>query len=189
MIKTKADLKHYLSEDRKFFSTKPTWKDRILKTEKYYSWTFITALRKTEYRMNNRSGLLSNLLFQVQYIIFMRLMHKTGLYLFPNVFGPGLYIPHVGYMLVSAQAEIGSNCVVRPGLLIASNLGTNNTKLRKVIIGDNVEFSAGCKILCKRIGNNVSVGPNAVVTRNVPDNSTVMGNPGEIIPKPVINNQ
>ena len=53
----------------------------------------------------------------------------------------------------------------------------------RIVAGDNVEFSAGCKILCKKIGSNVSVGPNAVVSKNVPDNSIVMGNPGEIVPK------
>lgn len=83
----------------------------------------------------------------------------------------------------SSSAKIGKNCVIRPGTLIASNLGSSNQKLRKVVVGDNVEFSAGCKILCKKIGNNVSVGPNAVVSKNVPDNSIVMGNPAEIVPK------
>ena len=67
--------------------------------------------------------------------------------------------------------------------MIASNLGQKNQKTRKVTVGDNVELSEGCKILCKKIGSNVSIGPNAVVSKNVPDNSIVMGNPGEIVPK------
>ena len=31
------------------------------------------------------------------------------------------------------------------------------------------------------IGNNVAIGPNSVVTKNIPDNATVLGNPGRII--------
>ena len=110
-------------------------------------------------------------------------MHKTQLYIYPNVFGPGLYIPHKGHILTSSEAVVGKNCIIRPGTLIASNLGQRNQKTRKVIVGDNVEFSEGCKIICKKIGSNVSIGPNAVVSKNVPDNSIVMGNPGEIVPK------
>ena len=136
-----------------------------------------------EYRMNVQKGLFGKILYHIQSVRFYRLMHKTQLYIFPNVCGPGLYIPHLGYMLISSEGKIGKNCTIRPGTLIASNLGTTNAKLRKVVIGDNVEFSAGCKILCKKIGNNVSIGPNAVVSKNVPDNSIVMGNPAEIVPK------
>lgn len=184
MIRNKEDLKYYLSEDRKYYKRDfLTWRDWVYRSETYYIWKFITVLRKLEYRLNTSRTLLDKILKNILYIRFLRLMHKTQLYIYPNVFGPGLYIPHLGYMLISAQAEIGKNCVIRPGTLIASNLGIKNTTLRKVVVGDNVEFSAGCKILCKKIGNNVSIGPNAVVWKNVPDNSIVMGNPGEIIPK------
>lgn len=183
MIESKKDLEYYLSEDRKYYDCKPTLKDWIAKTDKYYIWKFVTSLRHTEYRINTCSSIWGKLLKYIQLFKFYRLVHKTQLHIYPNVCGPGLFIPHMGYLLISAQAQIGCNCVIRPGTLIASNLGSQNQKLRKVIVGDNVEFSEGCKVLCKKIGNNVSIGPNAVVNRNVPDNSIVMGNPGDIIPK------
>lgn len=183
MIQNKDDYKKYLAADLARLSRHPGLRDWIFQTEQHHTWKFIKNLRLMEYRMNCRRGIISRLLYYMQSIRFYRIMHKTELYIYPNVCGPGLFIPHLGYMLISAQAEIGSNCTIRPGTLIASNLGSSNTKLRKVIVGDNVEFSAGCKILCKKIGNNVSVGPNALISKNVPDNSIVMGNPGEIIPK------
>ena len=183
MIKTKEDLRNYLNEDLKYYKTLPGLREKLLKTERYYSVRFIKTLRHYEYALNNRTGLLGSIRYFYWMFRFYRIMHKTQLYIYPNVCDAGLYIPHVGYMLISAQAQIGKNCVIRPGTLIASNLGSTNQKLRKVIVGDNVEFSAGCKILCKKIGCNVSVGPNAVVSKNVPDNSIVMGNPAEIIPK------
>lgn len=183
MIKSKEDLQNYLAEDLKYYKTKLGLRERLLKTERYYSVTFIKTLRHYEYAINNRTGLFGKIRYIYWMFKFYHIMHKTQLYIYPNVCDAGLYIPHVGYLLISAQAEIGKNCVIRPGTLIASNLGSTNQKLRKVIVGDNVEFSAGCKILCKKIGSNVSVGPNAVVSKNVPDNSIVMGNPAEIIPK------
>ena len=183
MIKTKEDLRYYLSEDRKNYPVKPTWKDRLIKSDNYYIWNFLTELRLMEYIENNSAGLIGKIRLKYHMVKFHRLIHKTQMHLYPHVFGPGLYIPHLGYMLVSNKASIGKNCTVRPGLLIATNLGKSDTTLRKVVVGDDVEFSAGCVILCKKIGNNVTVGPNAVVTKNVPDNSTVMGNPGTIVPK------
>lgn len=183
MIRTKNDLRDYLQEDFKYYKIMPGLKEKILKTERYYSVKFVKTLRNYEYALNNEFGLLGKIRSFYWMIKFYHIMHKTQIYIYPNVCEAGLYIPHVGYMLISAQAKIGKNCVIRPGTLIASNLGSSNQKLRKVVVGDNVEFSAGCKILCKKIGNNVSVGPNAVVSKNVPDNSIVMGNPAEIVPK------
>lgn len=44
-----------------------------------------------------------------------------------------------------------------------------------------VNYSLG-EVLCRiRIGNNVIIGAGAVVTKNVPDNSVVVGNPMRII--------
>lgn len=42
-------------------------------------------------------------------------------------------------------------------------------------IGDNCKIGAGAKILGGvHIGNNVTIGANAVVTKDVPDNTTVV---------------
>lgn len=186
MIQSKEDLYYYLREDRKYYSSKPNLNDWLLRSDFYYIWKFMTELRWYEYRENTSKGLFRKIVMKYHKFKFYRLMHKTQLYIYPNVFGPGLYIPHKGHILTSTEATIGKNCVIRPGTLIASNLGQNNQKVRRVVIGDNVEFSEGCKILCKKIGSNVNIGPNAVVSRNVPDNSIVMGNPGEIVPKLVL---
>ena len=43
------------------------------------------------------------------------------------------------------------------------------------IIGDNVFIGAGTKIIGPvRIGNNVIIGQNCVITKDVPDNSVVV---------------
>jgi serine O-acetyltransferase len=186
MIKNKDDYKYYLAEDRKRLGSfsRPLW-EWINKSERWYIWLFIRNLRKVEYLQNTNTSLFRKILYRMQLIKFYRIMHKTQIYIYPNVVGPGLCIPHLGYMLISSVAEIGKNFTVRPGGVIASNLGTTNNKIRKVIIGDNVELSAGCYILCKKIGSNVSIGANAVVMKNIPDNHIAFGNPAELDPKPI----
>ena len=51
-----------------------------------------------------------------------------------------------------------------------------------VVIGNNVWIGGSVTILPGvTIGNNVTVGAGAVVTRDVPDNVVVAGNPAKVI--------
>ena len=52
------------------------------------------------------------------------------------------------------------------------------------IIGSNVEFGVGSKVMGPvKIGNNVIIGANAVITKDVPSNSIVAGIPARVIRK------
>jgi hypothetical protein len=54
--------------------------------------------------------------------------------------------------------------------------------IKPVEIGDDVFLGAGAIILPGvRIGNRVTIGAGSVVTRDVPDNCIVVGNPAKII--------
>ena len=177
MIKSKEDLRYFIDEDQKRHSSPLSFRDIIFHTEKYVITKQLKTLRKLEYYTNNKErNVLYKLLFFLTRIRYNRMKNRTHLFIPPNVFGPGLYVPHTGSIHVSSIAKVGKNCCIRPGVLIVSNLGNSNNKLKQIIIGDNVEFSEGCKILCKKIGNNVIVGPNAVVLKSVPDNTTVYVN-------------
>ena len=49
-------------------------------------------------------------------------------------------------------------------------------------IGDNVYIGPGAKIVGKiKIGNDVAIGANCVVTKDVPNNSVIVGIPGKVI--------
>lgn len=50
------------------------------------------------------------------------------------------------------------------------------------VIGDNVKIGTGAKIIGGvTVGNNVFIGANAVVVKDVPDNCVVGGVPAKII--------
>ena len=63
-------------------------------------------------------------------------------------------------------------------------VGVTTTREKGTIIGDNVQFGTDCRVLGDvRIGNNVLIGANAVVIRDVPENSVVAGVPARVIRK------
>lgn len=55
-------------------------------------------------------------------------------------------------------------------------------KDKKTIIGENVEIGAGAVILNNvKIGRNVKIGANAVVTKDIPDDTIVVGIPARLV--------
>lgn len=90
--------------------------------------------------------------------------------------GPGFFAQH-GYATSVGAHSIGSNCTVNQLVVIG---WTDRT--RGPILGDNVSVKAGAKVLGPiTIGDNVTVGANAVVTKDVPANCVVAGVPARII--------
>lgn len=90
--------------------------------------------------------------------------------------GKGLHIQH-GFATIIAAHSIGENCWINQGV----SIGYSN-KTDCPTIGDNVTFGAGVKVIgsCK-VGNNVIIGANAVVVKDIPDNCVVVGVPAYII--------
>lgn len=91
--------------------------------------------------------------------------------------GEGLYITHFGGIIVSPQAKLGKNVTLSQGVTIG--VSGQGEKRGVPIIGDNVYIASGAKIFGKiTIGNNVKIGPNAVVHKSIPDNAVVVSYPG-----------
>lgn len=93
--------------------------------------------------------------------------------------GKGLYIGHVGSVIVNGDAILGNNVNLSVGITI----GQTNRGFKKgsPVIGDNVWIGTNAVIVGKvNIGSNVLIAPNAYVNFDVPDNSIIVGNPGKI---------
>ena len=81
-------------------------------------------------------------------------------------------------VVIHNRAVIGNNCMIGQGVTIGGKSGWYEVP----IIGDNVVISAGARLLGPiKIGNNVIIGANAVVVKDVPDNCVVAGVPAKII--------
>ncbi|MGH7198246.1 MAG: serine O-acetyltransferase EpsC [Candidatus Omnitrophota bacterium] len=93
--------------------------------------------------------------------------------------GRALFIDHGMGVVIGETSEIGDNVTLFQGVTLG---GTGKEKgKRHPTLGSGVVVGAGAKILGNiHIGDNVIVGANAVVVRDVPANSTVVGVPGRI---------
>lgn len=94
------------------------------------------------------------------------------------IIGKGLYIGHSNGIVISPKAKIGENLRIMQQVTIGSTWGTNNNEC---VIGNNVFIGAGAKILGVKIGDNVTIGANSVVIKDVPDNCIVAGIPAKVV--------
>lgn len=89
--------------------------------------------------------------------------------------GAGLRLVHLNGIVIHKDAIIGKNCTIFHQVTIGANEHKNDYD-KVPIIGDNVYIGVGAKIIGNiKIGNNVKIGANAVVTKDVDDNTTVVG--------------
>lgn len=84
--------------------------------------------------------------------------------------------PHgIAGIFVSEGAKVGKDCVIFHQVTLGSNTLPGSRGVGCPVIGDNVYIGCGAKIIGNvHIGNNVRIGANCVVTRDVPDNATVV---------------
>lgn len=92
--------------------------------------------------------------------------------------GRRFQIEHHGCIVIHGATVIGDDCLIRHGVTLG-NTGRADP-LGAPILGDNVELGAGAKLLGRIvIGKNVVVAANAVVIRDVPENTVVGGVPAK----------
>lgn len=113
-----------------------------------------------------------------------KLRGQYGCLIWPSVqIGKNFYIAHSIGIVIGKTSIIGDDCRIYPGCqLIASSSSPEekvlkeNKKRRHPRIGNNVFLGAGSILIGNiTVGDNVVIGAGAIVTKDVPDNVTIVG--------------
>jgi len=105
----------------------------------------------------------------------------TGIEIHPGAtIGPGLFIDHGMGVVIGETAEIGEDVTIYQGVTLG---GTGKeTGKRHPTIGDCVIIGTGASVLGSvTVGEGAKVGAGSIVIKDVPPNSTVVGNPGRAV--------
>ena len=105
----------------------------------------------------------------------------TGIEIHPGAtIGHRFFIDHGMGVVIGETAEIGDDCTLYHGVTLGG-ISWDAGK-RHPTLCNNVVVGAGAKVLGPiTLAEGVRIGSNAVVTKNVDKNSTVVGVPGRVI--------
>ena len=94
--------------------------------------------------------------------------------------GRRFFIDHGAGVVIGETAEIGDDVTLYHGVTLGGT--TWNKGKRHPTLGNGVVIGAGAKILgAIRLGDQVRVGANSVVVKDVPAHRTVVGIPGKVV--------
>lgn len=176
MIRTKADLKKYMAQDKRQLGIKHEnprpFMDHI--------WKYEIELRKYEYWLNQNDTVFTKMMRFIYKFKHYQSGIKLGISIAPNTCEMGLSIAHQGCIQINDNAVCGKNLRIHEGVTIGASGGIDAP-----CIGDNVFLGSGCKIIGRiNISNDVTVGAGAVVVQSVnKPGVTVTGVPAKITSK------
>ena len=129
---------------------------------------------------------LAHFLYKYKLLFFARFVsqiarHITGIEIHPGAtIGRRLFIDHGMGIVIGETAIVGDDCTIYHQVTLG---GTGKERLKRhPTLKNNVIVGSGSKVLGNiLIGENVKIGANSVVLKDIEDNVTVVGIPGKVI--------
>lgn len=176
-------MKYWIRLDFESYEMQHPFAARFTYGENWELFSYMNNLRHLEYYTNKSNRYPWSIMLKAYYWLrHRRNIRRTLISIAPNCIGPGLHLVHRGFRRLGEAdyMQIGKNCTCLPNVLLGKK--TPESKEEGFWIGDNCYIGTGVTILGPvHIGNNVTIGAGAVVTKDVPDNCTVAGVPAKVI--------
>lgn len=167
----KSRNKDLIKSDIEIWSKRFNYKNKIITN------LILLLIYKKEFRCLFYKRIENQFKFFV-HILNLILPRLSSLYIPTPIIGKSLFIEH-GFSTIIAAKRIGNFCKIYQQVTIGYSNETDAPT-----IGNNVIIYAGAKVIGGiTIGDNVNIGANAVVVKDVPSNCTVVGVPAYIVKK------
>lgn len=131
---------------------------------------------------------VSHILYKAHFYFLARLISQisrtlTGIEIHPGAqIGKRLFIDHGMGVVIGETAVIGDDCLIYHQVTLGG-MSAKDEK-RHPTLGNNVMVGTGAKVLGNiHIGDNVKIGANCIVIKDVEAGKTIIGVPGEILTK------
>ena len=131
---------------------------------------------------------VSHLFYNMRLFFLARLISQisrtlTGIEIHPGAkIGKRLFIDHGMGVVIGETAVIGDDCLIYHQVTLGG-MGAKNKK-RHPTLGNNVMVGTGAKVLGNiHIGDNVKIGANCIIIKDVEAGNTIIGVPGEVLSK------
>ena len=157
-----------LYEDAKNIKEKdPACKNILEVIILYPGFHILLFYRIAHFLYKNKLFFLARLILQIGRFL-------TGIEIHPGAkIGRRLFIDHGMGIVIGETTTIGDDCIIYHNSTLGGT-GKDRNK-RHPDLGNNVMVGSGSKILGPiKIGNNVKIGANAIVLKDIPDNTTVI---------------
>ena len=142
----------------------------IMARKECYGYRYSKILRKCKwYKEHN-----NKILFAFERVKLQMLSEKLGFQInYSTQIGRGLYLGHMGSIVVNWKAVLGNNVNLAQGVTIGQANGGNKDGVPK--IGNNVWIGANATVVGGiTIGDDVMIAPNTFVNFDVPSDSLVI---------------
>ncbi len=149
----------------------------------------LKKLLLTDYRLNSKRSFLVLFFYRVCHVLFIKkytfllslLCSIKGIIYFflrintqisyEAIIGSNIRLPHCAMgVVISSRAIVGNNITIYHQVTIGVNENKPEEK-KQIVISDNCYLSTGCIIISCKIGRNCKIAPNAVVYKDIPDNT------------------
>jgi serine O-acetyltransferase len=175
MIQSKEDYMFYLEADRIGLTIEHK-RPKIIGDD---VWKFQRLLRKVEYYTNCKKDIFSKIFVSYLNYRLYKQSIRLGFWIPVNVFGPGLSIGfYSGPIVVNYKSTIGENCRISQGVTIG---GGADLEHKGPTIGNNVFIGPGAVIIGPlKIGDNIAIGANSFVNKSFTEKGiTIAGVPAK----------
>jgi len=158
---------------------------------KYFAPEYLYESKRLWFYKNKILSCDKKFINKIRFLFVFRIMKKCHCMVPINKNINEFVTPHGLFgIYISHGAKIGNGCVIFNNVTIGSNTLSDSKGFGAPVVGNNVYIGAGAKIIGNvKIGDNVRIGANCVVTKDVPNNSTVVMEHPRIIKKKNNNNE